>query len=208
MPSVTASLERHTMPFVLLETDNRGRDIAPFLSALGYIREDGAQLLLKLHTKRSPHLENGDHWRVQLLDSLLDPGTAGRALEALRADPALGVLAPDGHVLSVSAFLGANAGQVSELSRKLGIEQESVEASVFVAGSMFYARPRIFYPLMESAICTSDFEVERGQLDGTLAHGIERLVGALTAKQGMRLSALGDLDEESLPLGRGAYRFV
>ena len=208
VPSVTASLERQAMPFMLLETDNRGRDIAPFLSALAYVREDGAQLLLKLHTKRSPHLENGDHWRVQLLDSLLNPAAAGRALEALGADPALGVLAPDGHVLSVSAFLGANAGQVSRLSRKLGIEQESVEASVFVAGSMFYARPRIFYPLMESAICTSDFEVERGQLDGTLAHGIERLVGALTAKQGMRLSALGDLDEESLPLGRGAYRFV
>lgn len=206
--SVTEALLSHSMPFVLLETENRGRDIAPFLSALEWVQRDGAGVLLKLHTKRSPHLENGDHWRLQLLESLLDPASVTKAVEAMGFDPSLGILAPDGHVLSLSAYLGSNAGHVSRLSQLLAIEPAILTDCAFVAGSMFYARPQIFYPFKQAAISATDFEVERGQLDGTLAHAIERLAGALAAKQGMRLSTLGDLQSPSAPLGLGAYRFV
>ncbi len=205
---VRSKLEAQAHPFSLFQTDNRGRDIAPFLVSLSALVRDGAPLLLKIHTKASEHLANGARWRQHLLDTLLSGGAPERALEAFSQDPALGLLAPDGHVLAFDDFLGTNAAPVTNLMHRLGIRQSDSEDVGFVAGSMFYARPIVFDRLIKSGLSAHDFSMERGEKDGTLAHAAERVVGLLVKQSGLRLSEISAPETPARPLRSGMYQFV
>jgi hypothetical protein len=55
---------------------NRGRDVLPFLTVVGRIRELGQyEYLLKLHTKKSLHRKDGAKWLDELLSTLLPEDT-------------------------------------------------------------------------------------------------------------------------------------
>ncbi|OZB16630.1 MAG: hypothetical protein B7X55_07630 [Rhodobacterales bacterium 34-62-10] len=205
---VAAKLRASDWPFILLNTDNRGRDAAPFIASLSAMRNDNATLILKLHTKRSPHLPDGNHWRTVLYDQLLLAGGPEQAISAFAENPDLGVLAPAGHILSTAEFMGTNAGNVGRVSENLGISQDMVLKSAFVAGSMFYARMDIFAGLDETNFPADQFEVERGQIDGTLAHAIERMTGLLAERRGLRMAFLNDPAGTPRPLGLGAFPYV
>lgn len=206
--AVYAQLEAQRHPFCLYRTDNRGRDMAPFLVSLAAAAGENAPVLLKVHTKSSGHLENGSLWRRTLFETLLDAGEPERALGAFAADPGLGMLAPDGHVLSLTEFVGANAEPVSNLMTRLGLEPSRMNGASFVAGSMFYARTSVFSKLLNCGLSANDFEPERGQIDGTLAHGLERLFGILVQENGLRLAEMGHPGSAARPLGTGMYQFV
>ncbi|WP_236627622.1 rhamnan synthesis F family protein [Caulobacter sp. B11] len=75
----------------LAPTPNVGRDIAPFIAALGWARQAGYPLFCKLHSKRSPHLAQGDAWREALLSPLL--GAPAAAVAQLQANADVGLLA-------------------------------------------------------------------------------------------------------------------
>ncbi|MGE6711441.1 rhamnan synthesis F family protein [Hyphomonas sp. NPDC076881] len=205
---VAAKLRASDWPFILLNTDNRGRDAAPFIASLSAVRNDNATMVLKLHTKRSPHLPDGDHWRTVLYDQLLLAGGPEQAIRAFAKNPDLGILAPAGHILSTADFMGTNAGNVRRVSENLGISQDMVLKSAFVAGSMFYARMDIFAGLDETGFSADQFEVERGQIDGTLAHAIERMTGVLAERRGLRMAFLNDPAGTPRPLGLGAFPYV
>ncbi|MFX7507214.1 rhamnan synthesis F family protein, partial [Acinetobacter baumannii] len=46
--------------------DNHGRDVLPFLHAADRLLQQNDSLVLKLHTKRSTHRDNGDQWRREM----------------------------------------------------------------------------------------------------------------------------------------------
>lgn len=56
----------------------------------------------------------------------------------------------------------------------------SNENSQFVAGTMFFATKELLVDLLEINILDSDFEDEDNQLDGTVAHTVERFLGHLS----------------------------
>ena len=118
------------------------------------------------------HRSDGDAWRAELLDTLLGPATFGDAVDAFRVDPRLGLVGPSQHHLSVAAYIASNGTLVTALGRRLGLE--SVGDRGFFAGSMFYVRLAALAPLRALGLGASDFEPELGQVDGTLAHALER----------------------------------
>jgi lipopolysaccharide biosynthesis protein len=59
---------------------------------------------------------------------------------------------------------------------------------------MFMARAKAIEPLMTTRFAAEDFETEAGQIDGTLAHAIERGLALSVAASGMRLASDADLD--------------
>jgi lipopolysaccharide biosynthesis protein len=157
-----------------LVCENKGRDVLPFLKAARILRDRGAEVILKLHTKKSIHRPDGDTWRADLISKLLDPEVPSRVLADFDADPRLGLVGPAGHVASLTYYWEHNDRTVRRVMESLGVKQLDPEHETFVAGSMFYARLGALRPLLDLPISESDFEPERGQVDGTLAHAIER----------------------------------
>jgi hypothetical protein len=194
---------------VVMGVANRGRDVAPFLRILHEVQARGYRLLLKLHTKQSDHRSDGAEWRSGLVDALLSPSGAAAAIEALWESNDIGLIGPSGHILSLRRYPGANLPRVAQLSNAMGLPITNDDDVPFVAGSMFYARFDALAPLLRLGLDETDFEPEVGQIDGTLAHAIERLFVRSAAVGGYRLCALDTASQtivEPVPL-REAYRF-
>ena len=68
------------------------------------------------------------------------------------------------------------------LTRRLGLPAVDIDQQSFPAGSMYWCRLQALRPLLDVQLSEAEFEDETGQVDGTLAHAIERIViGAVQA---------------------------
>ncbi|WP_095648550.1 glycoside hydrolase family 99-like domain-containing protein [Pseudomonas indica] len=159
---------------ILEELPNHGRDILPFLTLLPRVAADGFQYLVKVHTKKSIHRNDGDTWRRDLYEKLLTSRAMKQALDEFYSDTGLGLLGPAGHVVPMSFYWGSNARTVERLACRMGIRPSELHQLDFVAGTMFFARVDALRPLLNLAIDRNDFEPEEGQVDGTFAHALER----------------------------------
>ncbi|MHB1271805.1 MAG: glycoside hydrolase family 99-like domain-containing protein [Rhodanobacter sp.] len=183
--------------------ENRGRDILPFLHVANRLLDEGVTTVLKLHGKRSTHRPDGEIWRRELLDKLLAPERAERIAAAFRDDATLGLVHAEGHLQPLDYYWGANRANVDYLARRIGIPAPQVEHDSFVAGSMFWVRPAALRQLLDAHLELADFETEAGQLDGTLAHAIERVFDLTVAADGFTsasaASVLGIADTAAGP---------
>lgn len=173
--------------------ENRGRDILPFLHVANRLLDEGVTTVLKLHGKRSTHRTDGDAWRRELLDKLLAPERAARIAAALRDDTALGLVHAEGHLQPLAEYMGANHNCVDYLTRRLGIDAPQGRYDSFVAGSMFWLRLAAIRPLLDAHLGVDEFEPELGQIDGTLAHAVERVIGLSVQAGGYHVTSAGAL---------------
>jgi len=164
--------------------ENRGRDMAPFIRILSCVEGLGYRYGLKLHTKKSAHRKDGHKWRRELYYSLAgSPEAEKKAKEMFDTDGKTGMLVPEGHILPSTFYWGKNAAAVKRLAQRAGYSLKD-EVFNFAAGSMFWFRPDAFRPLTDMKILNCEFENEEGQVDGTLAHALERFLGLMMTKTG------------------------
>ncbi|HWL79434.1 MAG TPA: rhamnan synthesis F family protein [Roseomonas sp.] len=154
----------------VLEVENRGRDIAPFMKLLAEGRLDGFDAVLKIHGKRSPHLRHGDlRRRIFFVGLAGSRGNVARVLECFK-EPATGFVGLASYFRTRPLYWMRNRARVEALCARMG-----APARVgFFEGSMFWFRPAALEPLRRLGLRTEDFEAEAGQLDGTLHHAVER----------------------------------
>lgn len=177
--------------------ENRGRDILPFLHVANRLLNEGADVVLKLHTKRSVHREDGDMWRHEALASLVSPERSNVLLEAFKRDVSLGLVGPEGQMPLLWDYPGANREAINCYAARTGFTTGAfLPEQRFIAGSMFWLRLEALRPLLDAHFCISEFADESGQVDGTAAHAIERLFGFVAERAGYRM-----LDAESLYTG-------
>lgn len=154
---------------------NRGRDIGPFFEISARIDIQRYRYVCKIHSKRSLHRADGDRWREDLLDKLLgSPEQVAHILRVFEFQPDVGLIGPEGHLVRGTTFWGSNEGRVKAIAEKMGVAVMP-ESFSFFAGSMFWFRPPALEPLFQLGFSSQDFEPEAGQLDGTLAHAVERI---------------------------------
>ena len=201
-------LERHAMQAEVVVLENRGRDILPFLHVANRLLDEGEDVVLKLHTKHSPHRGDGDRWRSELLDRLLSPGRAGRILQAFGEDPKLGLVAPEGHLQPLSYYWGANENNVRYLATRMGIAAPRANSDTFVSGSMFWLRLSALRPLLDAHLDDWEFEPEAAQVDGTFAHAIERVFGLCVRAQDLRIESAAAVCSEPEPPMQGRYPYA
>lgn len=186
--------------------ENRGRDILPFLRVADELIDEGEDVVLKLHTKRSPHLSNGGAWRSQMLDALVPAGR--RAMHtAFGTDAKLGLVGPSGHALSTSQHLGGNVDGVAFLQRQLGTSAD-MPPGLFFAGSMYWIRLKALQALIDLHLDELLFEEETGQVDGTLAHAIERITPVVVHASGYRIAETRDPMSSNPVCVETAYPFL
>ena len=184
--AASRSIRRDYPTAVTIPAPNRGRDIAAFLALAKKADDDGIEIICKVHTKRSAHRSNGEEWRHDLFAKVL--GTGGYPqliISALRDNPAIGLIIPQGHAISGRHFWGANEQRVLDLAEKIGY-QRPLGNFAFPAGSMFWMRTDALRPILDLGLSFSDFEEEAGQYDGTLAHAVERLLPIAARIRGYR----------------------
>jgi lipopolysaccharide biosynthesis protein len=146
-------------------------------------------LKLKLHTKKSKHRQDGNKWRVDLYQKLIGtPELIQIITKNFAEDTAhrLGIIAPDGHVVSSEYYLASNKENIEKLARIANLSYFGEEFR-FVAGSMFWFRMESLLPLSLLGLGIDDFDPEQGQVDGTLAHALERIFGLLMYKTGYQI---------------------
>lgn len=175
---------------------NHGRDVLPFLHVANRLLEEGEDVVLKLHTKRSTHMQQGAQWRQELLQQLVEDGHGAQAVARFAQDRELGLLAPAGHLLPVRDYVGANDATLQRLQVRLGLHTD-IRAAQFSAGSMFWVRLAALRPLLDAHLPPSAFEAEQGQIDGTLAHALERTLGAVCVDAGFTIATLGPATGDS-----------
>lgn len=176
VPEITTRLTKTGLPYSISVVENRGRDIAPFMQVLPQIIDDAHEFVLKLHTKKSPHRVDGTDWASDLFRSLTEPNELQRGMQMLCDNRQTGFVGPSGHVLPVADYIMGNRAAVSLLVDRLGLKLERCrKQGHFVAGSMFLARASALKPMLNLNLSVDQFEDETGQVDGTLAHAVERV---------------------------------
>lgn len=168
----------------ILVSENRGRDILPFLRVAYALADDGTAIILKLHTKKSVHAHDGDAWRRSMIETLLNPVDVTRIISSFESNPKLGLIAPGNHLLPVEDYIGANARGVDYLRRRLGFVGVGNDSAEFPSGSMYWVRPDALRTILDAHLDESEFEPEAGQTDGTLAHAVERIIAHAVQQRG------------------------
>jgi len=172
--------------------ENRGRDIYPFLKILTEIINLGYKAICKIHTKKSIHNGNaGNNWRTNLFEALLGNCiNVARCLKKL--DQGAGIVGATDYMFSCKEVIGRNENRFFELLQRLNIAADFCADLKFPAGSMFWFTPEALRPVIDLNLKIQDFEEEQGQLDGTLAHALERAFAVGCAKVGYQIMDSSD----------------
>lgn len=196
-PERHAEIERiaqaQPLPVEIRTFANHGRDILPFLHVADQLLEEGEDVVLKLHTKRSTHRQDGEQWRDELVGRLLAPDRAASIVHAFTEQPGLGLVAPEGHVQPLHFYWGANERNVRSLLTRFGIGEPNLDHDTFIAGSMFWVRLAALRPILDAHLSPSAFDAEAGQVDGTLAHAIERAFSLAARHAGFSQTSAAEL---------------
>jgi O-antigen biosynthesis protein len=155
--------------------ENRGRDIAPFIVGYAHVLND-YEYFIHLHTKQSPH--GGDPlegWFDYLLANLLGSREIVNSVFKLFLELNVGIIYPQHlFVLRVILNWGYDFELAASLLSRAGFVLDKLHLLEFPSGSMFWGRSAAIRPLLDLQLQFSDFPDEAGQMDGTLAHAIER----------------------------------
>jgi lipopolysaccharide biosynthesis protein len=174
----------------VIKSANRGRNFGPLFTELAdeILRHD---FLIHVHSKRSAHASTGvgEDWASRNMNFLLHPKKIVQMLEAFGQDNNVGIIYPDCFDLirKINFRWGASIRPTKKFFKdKPGFEQVRWKGRIdFPAGGMFAARVSAIREMLELDWAYEDFPKECGQLDGTLQHGVERMLGALVTSKGL-----------------------
>lgn len=203
--TVEELLKKQGRPRVYLcGVKNQGRDIAPFLlNLLPAALEVDHSAFIKLHTKQSPHLNDGHSWSDHLVNSLLDPKLLSTFKEELQNNSRLGLIAPSGTLVKTSVALSRNVDHLEMLLGKVGWEGTWALSQTYIAGSMMGGRLSAMKSFKRLDLTIDQFEAEHGQTDGTFAHALERLISLQYLSQNFFIKVLPGKSESVPQFGYG-----
>lgn len=196
---IRSKVSRFKEDAVFYPAPNRGRDIGPFVDVLPTIVQATYDAVLHIHTKAGYFFENGfrrdlgEAWRCESLNSLLGSSDKiAQILSLLRADEKVSMVGPSAFYLGLDDFPYHDRGQFAKTA--LG----DASGDGFFAGTMFWAKPSIFEPMVKrTGLSILNFSEETGANDGELAHLIERAFGQAASLDGRTIvGASSDLSKD------------
>ncbi len=189
---VVSRLEEHNInTYKIFIIENRGRDVAPFVNViLPALVQHKYDHFIKIHTKKSPHLNDGADWGSHLISSLI----SDRAIKYIRQHFAqgnhTGLLSPPGSIIPITACLNMNALWLAEILAEFGICTQWALQRNFIAGSMFAGKVKPLSPLTSKSPTLECYEPELGQVDATLAHAMERYISLFVVNQNYQIEQI------------------
>ena len=167
---------------------NIGRDVAPFI--VGYRDKiPNYDYILKLHSKKSPHSNALNGWFLHCLDNLIGSETVTATnLNALEPEDTGIVYPVENYTISLGmkydscwGYTNKNYKRAQHFLKQNNLNNIRRDSCFdFPAGTMFWCKPEVLKPILNWNLRWEDFDEEAGQIDGTIAHSIERLIGIST----------------------------
>lgn len=186
---------------------NQGRDILPFVRLINAGAFEGYAAVCKLHTKKSPHRQDGETWRRHLIAGILPDTGLSATLDRFLNDDRAAFWVADGQRFEGAAWWGANRDKTTALLRRVELDALTDPLS-FPAGSIYWIKPLMLGMIKAMQLDETLFEPEEGQVDGTLAHAFERAIGALARAAGQKIRQTSDLCVPLTTRMRHLPRFV
>jgi|GEM_PF-1726399 len=187
-PKIHEKLRQDVPNASILITKNRGKDIGGQLALMNHLDFNKYDLFCLIHTKKSPHVSQlmSDLWRQNLLNAILGSEEKVKTnLEIMREDRKIGLL---GSRYWRDTKVGNNSFHYNRLLEEFDIKEEARECE-YLSGTMMLVRPEILKPIYDKF---KDVELEDGdekdlnfQMDGQIAHSLERIIGNLVKHLGM-----------------------
>ncbi|MCI7615959.1 rhamnan synthesis F family protein [Desulfovibrio piger] len=184
----------------IVQTPNRGRDVAPWLSGVGQELQK-YNLCCHVHAKESVYAPSfGIAWRTYLLDNLLQPEAVWATLAAFAKDQYLGCVFPAFYQPLKESMTSTGTppystnieySMILELMSRMDLPGEYARNEQFFSGgTMFWYRPQALQPLLECGLRFEDFPEEPIGVGGTLAHALERVPPLVCTRRGYRVRSL------------------
>jgi lipopolysaccharide biosynthesis protein len=164
---------------------NRGRDVLPFLYIAARLSIAGYKYVLKLHSKKSKHRDDGSSWFTDVLECLLSSTSSVNETLVVLKNTETGIIGPQGHLVSLKRHMGSNKLILEHLIKCAYNETiarnviQNSEQFPYFGGTMFWARLDMFSSILNLYLMPDDFQSEHGQIDGTTAHALERMFGVV-----------------------------
>jgi len=208
-----ASFSTQVFAFVI---PNRGRDVLPFLYVARRIKAAGYEYILKIHSKKSKHRQDGSSWFSDMLDGLLPSQKVVNSIIKQLSAKETGIIGPENHLVSLDRHMGSNAPILNHLlsrsfdnkvAKKVLAEKTKYP---YFGGTMFWVRTDMLDPILDLQLMPDDFQSEHGQIDGTTAHAVERLFGIAARLQNRKMYIItnaGDL-KPAPQIVVGKYRYA
>ena len=166
--------------FEILITENKGRDVIPFLIQIkDKIRN--YKYFCHIHTKKhGKNKEIGKYWQSYLYENLLgNNNTIAQILSDFENNNKLGFIFPENFYEELEYSFCWNYLNLKHINHVLKILFPKKNYKVgkylhFPVGNMFWARTKAVYQIFNNKIIKLAPK-EKGQLDKTILHAIERL---------------------------------
>ncbi len=186
--AVQALLNQDLPNAQLFAFEGRGRDFGALISLLKLVQLDSFDWVLKLHTGNTEFYSDipNERWLMELVRSLLPHGRLSLIFDFLQKNSAVGFAGPYGHRWPLKKLF-YNENTVKQWNQLTSGRSQSdfPQEPFFMAGGMFWARGIVFKGFTNLKLDQSQFEVDSPELDGTLAHTLERFVCLIAHDQGL-----------------------
>jgi len=186
----------------LYRTQNRGRDVLPFLLVMNHVGTSTYRYICKLHTKKTGASPLGNVWRKLLYFDLIGSDrTVKETIAMFENDPDIGMVTGKNTILDSERYDYGNTAKIDKLIEMSGFLFQ--DEYLFAGGTMFWVRSELLEPVLklfrEGKLV---FEEEKGQKDNTIAHAIERFFGIVCHVKGKTIapspSRYSQLDDQTL----------
>lgn len=160
--------------------ENLGMDVLPFLRLCKERQLFLYDAVLKLHTKNQKSVERASQGKI-LLDGLCGhTKLTQNILDAFENDPNLGMVGTAFQIRSTKTLMYGNRDNVQNILNCIDV---NLDDWPLFCGTMFWISGHLLTPLVEQldeliVMCQSDTLIKTGG-DGTTAHALERIFGAL-----------------------------
>ena len=168
--------------FEIKIVENKGRDVLPFLNQMKTVIKN-YKYICHIHSKISQNSQKfGNNWRIYLYNNLLgDKKIILDILSQFENFENLGFIFPENYyrikiLKNNKRRLDTNRRYMNYLLKKLFFNKRYEVGSLldFPAGNMFWARVSAIYQIFDLDI-NDKIPDEKGQIDNTILHGIERI---------------------------------
>ncbi len=165
----------------VIEVENHGRDIWPFLRVCQSGKLSSSVLVLKIHTKAPRQLGAKVSLGVESVQELLKPELVPGLLSQAKANPYF--VATYKKYIGKTVHWGANIGEYFKLLKTLEVEPLPRKLR-FPSGTIFWTTGKFAELIGKLAVTRSDFQGEPSPDDGATEHVLERLFGMLAKDNG------------------------